>query len=192
MLSYFSRFLSIKHKGGKKGVKDMKKIVLVFTIMLLGLGLYSTAHAGLIGLDIRLEVPQAGPPFDGTETVVDPGVEFMPFDQLSWDFFDNGDVVFHPLISALFITYDAIFTINTPGIEFTGVSGLSGGNITNYSVLFDVPTKAVIMHHEIGNDVFTNNLSFNVASNSVPEPSTFLLLSAGLAGVGLLRRRFKK
>lgn len=30
------------------------------------------------------------------------------------------------------------------------------------------------------------------SSASVPEPSTFLLLGAGLAGVGLLRRRFKK
>lgn len=28
--------------------------------------------------------------------------------------------------------------------------------------------------------------------NSVPEPSTFLLLVAGLAGVGILRRRVKK
>jgi hypothetical protein len=40
---------------------------------------------------------------------------------------------------------------------------------------------------------------FNVHSDTegvdtdvVPEPSTFLLLGAGLAGVGLLRRRFKK
>jgi hypothetical protein len=30
------------------------------------------------------------------------------------------------------------------------------------------------------------------ATNSVPEPSTFLLIGLGLMGVGLLRRRFKK
>ena len=170
----------------------MKKIVLVFAIMLLALGLYSTAEAGLIGLDIRLEMPQTVPPFDGTETVVDPGVEFMPFGQLSWDFFDDGNVVFQPLISGSFITYDAIFTIQTPGMEFTGVSGLSGGDLTNYSVLFDSSTNAVIMHHVDGADVFTNNLSFNVTTNAVPEPSTILLLGAGLAGVGFMRRRFKK
>ena len=29
-------------------------------------------------------------------------------------------------------------------------------------------------------------------SNSVPEPATFLLLGAGIAGFGILRRRFKK
>lgn len=35
-------------------------------------------------------------------------------------------------------------------------------------------------------------LNSDLNNSEVPEPSTFLLLGAGLAGVGILRRRFKK
>jgi len=39
--------------------------------------------------------------------------------------------------------------------------------------------------------VVSNGASVSVTQTQVPEPSTFLLLGFGLAGVGLLRRRFK-
>jgi PEP-CTERM motif len=39
---------------------------------------------------------------------------------------------------------------------------------------------------------FDNLSGLSFVQSPIPEPSTFLLLGAGLAGVGLLRRRFKK
>jgi hypothetical protein len=36
----------------------------------------------ILGLDIRLQMPQTGPPFDATATVVDPAAEFQPFGQV--------------------------------------------------------------------------------------------------------------
>ena len=47
---------------------------------------------------------------------------------------------------------------------------------------------------EGGNSIsaLIQNGSVSVSVSAVPEPSTFLLLGAGLAGVGLMRRRFRK
>jgi hypothetical protein len=42
-----------------------------------------------------------------------------------------------------------------------------------------------------GGNAYFNITSITKRSASVPEPSTLILLGAGLAGVGLLRRRFK-
>jgi len=71
------------------------------------------------------------------------------------------------------------------------------GSIMSYFFGWDTgnindPTKAA---HYDGNDL--NNPAYTVTvtaengSAPVPEPSTFLLLGAGLAGVGFLRRRMK-
>jgi hypothetical protein len=73
------------------------------------------------------------------------------------------------------------FTFNDDGI------GPNGRDLLTLSipgmVYFDVFTTA--------QDTFgVDQLSFNTPSG-VPEPCTFLLIGFGLAGVGLLRRRFK-
>jgi hypothetical protein len=49
------------------------------------------------------------------------------------------------------------------------------------------PTAESVQYNGAYNPYFEGTAT----SNSVPEPSTFLLLGAGIAGVGLLRRRFK-
>ncbi len=51
------------------------------------------------------------------------------------------------------------------------------------------PTKAA--HYDGLNPAYTVTVTADNGSSPVPEPSTFLLLGAGLGGVGFLRRRMK-
>jgi hypothetical protein len=71
--------------------------------------------------------------------------------------------------------------------------------MTNGSFISEVTQSSFELIQSI-NSVRTFDANFNVHSDTeggdidrvVPEPSTFLLLGAGLAGVGLMRRKFKK
>src|SRR4026209_2584261 len=123
----------------------MRRTALALYVLVAIAGFANNAHAGLVGLHVQMQFPDGIPPLDETETIVDPGVEFNLYDELQFDFSDSGVVTFQPLILGSFITYDTIFTIVTPGFEFTGVSGLTPQ--AGYSVSFDSGTKSIISHH---------------------------------------------
>jgi len=100
-----------------------------------------------------------------------------PDNPYGWnDFFGTHNSGF--LASSTFGTSET-WTIGNPG-DFTSVLGaLGGGQATHPFFLYD--NKAGF---EWAGDI--------PSTSSVPEPSTFILLGAGLAGAGLLRRRMSK
>jgi type 1 fimbria pilin len=73
-----------------------------------------------------------------------------------------------------------------PGDNYTGplftVTTFSTDVLGNYDGSFD------IQFADASGNTFTDSAPFDV--NVTPEPASWLLLGAGLAGVGLLRRRF--
>jgi hypothetical protein len=167
----------------------MKRCLIV--VVLFFATLAGQAHAQFVGSTVRMQFPDGVPPLDETAVVVDPGVEFNLYNQLTIDLTENM-VTLQPLIDATFITYDAILTVQTPGVEFTGVTPL---NIPpNYSVSFDAGLKAIVIHHNQAqsgpNDVLT--AQFTTSVTAVPEPGAYAMLG-GLAVSGLLvmRRRRK-
>ena len=84
----------------------------------------------------------------------------------------------------------ATLTPTVGGIGGMTANGSNGYFSTEFSGLyaFDLFTGSYSL---IGNNSSTGNYISGIAMTSVPEPSTILLLGAGLAGVGILRRRFK-
>jgi len=106
------------------------------------------------------------------------------------------DFVFDVATDFTITLLDEILTID-PKEEFPGESASA-------DAFYDVLLDGQSILTQLLNSPVTNNLSSThrvtlithaegsaeAIYDSIPEPSTFLLLGAGLAGVGLLRRRF--
>jgi hypothetical protein len=74
-----------------------------------------------------------------------------------------------------------------------------GGNPIDPLVMVDFYTVilpytniySLVVSNPINYGIGIDDLSFDRA-NTVPEPSTFMLLGAGIVGAGLLRKKFRK
>jgi hypothetical protein len=88
-----------------------------------------------------------------------------------------------------FVIYDVEAEENIWVFEFQ--DEISGANqeITSER-LSEILTDTVSLEFERQYIAYLHDMS-NMEINNVPEPSTFLMLCAGLAGVGLFRKRFK-
>jgi hypothetical protein len=102
------------------------------------------------------------------------------------------------ITSTGFLTEEMITSITADGLASGLYAGLTTADLSNwhesYHGVFDAFDSSVFNLFEIGsyNGGSDVTIGTTVTPIHVPEPSTLFLLGAGLAGVGLLRKRSRK
>jgi hypothetical protein len=180
-------------------MKSLKKFH-IFMLVLLVLGFFD---------GIAFAIPSA----DFTYVATDLGGGMWQYD---YTLFNTSD----PVADAGFDLYDIFFTFNPAstftvaaipaGWDWNGGSGFAdmyslnpgappvgtdiapGTSLSGFSFLFDYQAGALPFDVTLINLADPSNpVLYSSTSTSVPEPSTLLLLSAGITGMVLLRKRFK-
>ncbi len=188
--------INLKKKGGEK----MRRLILFLCAIVLVFGTAgSQALATAINYSPDLEPPApvlgAGWAYDQINAAFADSIDSPYIFNLSSDAvfritddFIKGDVYYVYDFGALILTT----TFYTGGL-LPPPSGY--GDSAWYNIIYSKGEVTLQSgNHQLtvqGNGAGGIPAGFYTRIDAVPEPSTFLLISAGLAGVGLLRRRLK-
>ena len=169
----------------------------LLALLLLSFGIATEVRAGLLGQTISGDfgINSSGGPFDpgffqqidfGTSSI-GLGIEFVGAVAVDVDFTDSG-VQFSDFGSGhLVLPFNGWrFVLQSPTVDITDVQLISTTipNFTLANVFFQSDAIAINSLSQMNGD-----LELAITTRPIPEPSTMLLLSFGLAGLGFFRRR---
>jgi hypothetical protein len=183
----------------------MKRLLLLFVVMVMVIGLSAQAHADMLipSLAGWTTNDNSNPSADDIEALVGTSTdltmlykaEFDPFKE-EGSFWDSYHTTFSNSGSDpqdALIEYISGPSIVCPECYLT----VKDGNHTPALYAFDISSwngtaDIALQGFWPGQGAISNVTIWGDSTSQVPEPSTLLLLGGGLVGLGFVRRRFKK